>query len=68
MMFEVRICTTVPIILPVYIRSFEQFGLSEQHISYLRGYSQDSHVHEQLTNRLFDVIYIDGGHRYEQVI
>jgi hypothetical protein len=47
---------------------FRQFGLSEEHISFLRGFSQDSHVYQQLTNRLFDVIYIDGGHRYEQVL
>jgi hypothetical protein len=47
---------------------FREFDLSEEHVSYLRGYSQDSHVYEQLAKRFFDVIYIDGGHRYEQVI
>jgi hypothetical protein len=46
---------------------FKQFELSEKNIWFLRGYSQDQHVYEQLDGRLFDVIYIDGGHRYEQV-
>lgn len=48
-------------------RIFSHFGLSEADVLYLRGYSQDQHVCQQLTQRFFDVIYIDGGHRYEQV-
>lgn len=46
---------------------FRQFGLSDANVSFLRGYSQDQHIYEQLESQLFDVIYIDGGHRYEQV-
>lgn len=46
---------------------FRQFGLSEANVSFLRGYSQDQHVYQQVEGGLFDVIYIDGGHRYEQV-
>jgi hypothetical protein len=49
-------------------RIFRQFGLSEANVTFLRGYSQDPHVYQQVTDRAFDVIYIDGGHRYEQVI
>jgi hypothetical protein len=48
-------------------RIFVQFGLSDANISFLRGYSQDEHIQRQLARRLFDVIYIDGGHRYEEV-
>lgn len=48
-------------------RIFRQFGISEANVSFLRGYSQDQHIYQQLERRLFDVIYIDGGHRYEQV-
>ena len=48
-------------------RIFRQFGLSDANVSFLRGYSQDQQIYQQLENRLFDVIYIDGGHRYEQV-
>jgi hypothetical protein len=49
-------------------RIFAQFGLSDESIKFLRGYSQDEHTQQQLPRRLFDVIYIDGGHRYEQVV
>lgn len=48
-------------------RIFRQFGLSDANVSFFRGYSQDQHICQQLENQLFDVIYIDGGHRYEQV-
>ena len=46
---------------------FSRFGLSEANLSFLRGYSQDPHIYQQLEGMRFDVIYIDGGHRYEQV-
>lgn len=49
-------------------RIFVQFGLSDANVSFLRGYSQDEHIQQQLACRLFDVIYIDGGHRYEEVV
>jgi len=46
---------------------FRQFSLSEANIFFLRGYSQDDHIYHQLEHQRFDLIYIDGGHRYEQV-
>jgi hypothetical protein len=46
---------------------FQQFSLSEANITFLRGYSQDHHIYQRLERQCFDVIYIDGGHRYEQV-
>lgn len=48
-------------------RIFSEFDLSEAHISLVRGYSQEQHVYERVAETKFDVIYIDGGHRYEQV-
>jgi len=48
-------------------RIFRQFAMSEANISFVRGYSQEPHVYQQFSDRRFDVIYIDGGHRYEQV-
>lgn len=48
-------------------RIFREFDLSEANVSLLRGYSQDQNVHEKVAESSFDVIYIDGGHRYEQV-
>jgi|SRR5215469_9668416 len=49
-------------------RIFKQFVLSEENVTLLRGYSQDEHILRQLSSRHFDVIYIDGGHRYEEVL
>jgi hypothetical protein len=48
-------------------RIFERFGLHLDDISLLRGYSQDQRVYARVAKCAFDVIYIDGGHRYEQV-
>jgi hypothetical protein len=48
-------------------RIFRQFELPETNLSFLRGYSQDQHIYKQVIGNLFDLIYIDGGHRYEQV-
>lgn len=46
---------------------FNQFDLSSANVVFLRGYSQDPTVYERIADKSFDVIYIDGGHRYEQV-
>lgn len=46
---------------------FREFELSEANVSLLRGYSQDQDVYGKVADSSFDVIYIDGGHRYEQV-
>lgn len=48
-------------------RIFSQFGLSAANVSFVRGYSQDQEVYAQVSGKSFDMIYIDGGHRYEQV-
>jgi len=48
-------------------RIFRQFQIPEANLSVVPGYSQDKHVYQQLSESWFDVIYIDGGHRYEQV-
>ena len=43
---------------------FRHFELPEANLSFLRGYSQDQQIYRQVSGNLFDVIYIDGGHRY----
>ena len=48
-------------------RIFDQFGLRSANVNLLTGYSQDETVRAQLAARSFDLIYIDGGHRYEEV-
>lgn len=48
-------------------RIFDQFGLRSANLNLLTGYSQDDSVRTQLAGRSFDLIYIDGGHRYEEV-
>ena len=48
-------------------RIFDEFGLQDANVKLLKGYSQDEQVRQQLAGRSFDVIYIDGGHRYEEV-
>jgi hypothetical protein len=48
-------------------RIFVQFCLSDANVSLLRGYSQEKQIQQQLAGRRFNVIYIDGGHRFEEV-
>jgi hypothetical protein len=48
-------------------RIFDEFGLQSANVNLLTGYSQDDSVRTQLAGRSFDMIYIDGGHRYEEV-
>lgn len=48
-------------------RIFDEFGLQSASVNLLTGYSQDDSVRAQLAGRSFDLIYIDGGHRYEEV-
>jgi hypothetical protein len=47
---------------------FANFDFSTASLSMLRGYSQDAQVQRRLAQRSFDLIYIDGGHRYEEVV
>jgi len=46
---------------------FETFALQNANVRLVRGYSQDEHVLRQIDGRSFDVVYIDGGHRFEEV-
>ncbi len=48
-------------------RIFRQFRLSTTNVSLLRGFSQDQNLYRQMRSGSFDLIYIDGGHRYDQV-
>lgn len=48
---------------------FDQFRLDINAVRFIHGYSQDRPVIERLYDGgCFDVIYIDGGHRYDQVV
>lgn len=48
-------------------RIFEEFGLQNADVKVIKGYSQDERVRRQVAGKSFDVIYIDGGHRFEEV-
>jgi hypothetical protein len=48
-------------------RIFGEFGLERTNVNLVKGYSQDEHVQQRLAGKCFDLIYIDGGHRYEEV-
>ena len=47
---------------------FNQFNLDITSIYFLRGYSQDNGIKAKMSDRTFDLVYIDGGHRYEEVL
>jgi cephalosporin hydroxylase len=47
---------------------FSQFDLDISSIRFLKGYSQDERIKAQVKNLFFDVVYVDGGHRYEEVL
>lgn len=46
---------------------YERFNLDIDSINILLGYSQDEQVKDKVGDLMFDLIYIDGGHRYEEV-
>lgn len=46
---------------------FEKFSLPTDSLTLVRGFSQDQGVYDQVKDLSFDVVYIDGGHRYEEV-
>lgn len=46
---------------------FKEFELSEDRVSIIRGLSQGADTHRLVAAELFDVVYVDGGHRYEEV-
>jgi len=49
-------------------RIFENFALQSANVNLVRGYSQDESVRRQVVGRFFDIVYIDGGHRLEEVV
>ena len=46
---------------------FGEFGLDPSSMRLVEGLSQDPAVHSQVKDMTFDVVYVDGGHRYEEV-
>jgi hypothetical protein len=48
-------------------RIFEEFALQNTNVKLIKGYSQDEQVRRQVVGRSFDIVYIDGGHRFEEV-
>ena len=48
-------------------RIFEEFALRVTDVKLIKGYSQDEQVRRQVAGRSFDIVYIDGGHRFEEV-
>jgi cephalosporin hydroxylase len=46
---------------------YEQFDLNITSVNIIKGYSQDSLVKTKIVNLEFDLIYVDGGHRYKEV-
>jgi hypothetical protein len=48
-------------------RVYAEFGLDPSSVRLLRGRSQDERVKRAVSNAEFDLVYIDGGHRYEEV-
>lgn len=49
-------------------RIYSQFNLDLSAIHFLRGYSQDEAIKANADKLSFDVVYVDGGHRYEEVV
>jgi hypothetical protein len=48
-------------------RIFDQFGLSMSRVHLIRGFSDEAHAKQQIGERRFDLVYVDGGHRFEEV-
>jgi hypothetical protein len=45
---------------------FSHFGLDATNLTLIKGFSQDEDVLTQVKAVSFDVVYIDGGHRYDE--
>lgn len=45
---------------------FDHFGLDHSSLTLIRGRSQDAMVQKQVAGIDFDLVYVDGGHRYEE--
>ncbi|HET7457931.1 MAG TPA: class I SAM-dependent methyltransferase [Gemmatimonadaceae bacterium] len=45
---------------------FERFGQDFSAVDVLRGFSEDPAIKQRVADASFDVVYVDGGHRYEQ--
>ena len=46
---------------------FSNFGLQMNGVTLVKGLSQDPQVWSQVSDQEFDVVYVDGGHRYDEV-
>ena len=46
---------------------FQRFEVPRESVTIVRGLSQDESVWSAVSGRAFDVVYVDGGHRYEEV-
>lgn len=49
-------------------RIYDQFNLDISSVNIVKGYSHDPQVKKVMADLAFDLIYIDGGHRYEEVL
>ncbi len=47
-------------------RMYAQFDLDFSLTTLFRGYSGDEHIKKMVTGMMFDLVYIDGGHSYEE--
>lgn len=47
-------------------RIFSEFGEQFERVELHRGFSDDAAIERKLSGRQFDLVYIDGGHRYEE--
>jgi hypothetical protein len=47
-------------------RVYAQFDLDISLTRLLRGYSWDEHIKKVVAGMMFDLVYIDGGHSYEE--
>jgi GT2 family glycosyltransferase len=46
---------------------FRDFGLDTNNLTLLRGRSEDADIRRQVADRRFDIVYIDGDHRWSAV-
>jgi hypothetical protein len=46
---------------------FERFSQDVSKVTFFRGLSEDPGIKQQTAGMTFDLVYIDGGHRYEEV-
>jgi predicted O-methyltransferase YrrM len=61
-----------PISQSVVVNNVKNLNIYNNCYNYIQGYSQQSHVKTELKNilknNLIDILFIDGGHKYDEVI